>query len=256
MALPNLFSFNQSQRPQCVKATGRQRPQGIKGHGASKAKGRQSATGHQMPRGVKVPQGVKGYGASKAKESEVWATKGHRASKTTGHQRLRGVKGHGASKCHRASKAMGHQRPRGVIKSQRSGPEKAGLQGHFNGGLRRQRTWIPITKPFSFQPKSKAKGLQRPWVVIKSQRSGPQKAGLQGHFDGGLRRQRTWIPNWLLIQGVSYWNGHYELALTDKDMQVRWFWPQQPLKNRVNSIYFSSLFYYKYVLLLLINCCL
>ena len=155
------------------------------GHGASKA------TGCQRPRGVKVPQGVKGYGASKAKKSEVWATKGHRASKTMGHQRLRGVKGRGLSKCHRASKATGRHKESEVWATKGWPPRSFRRRSQTSKDLNPHYQTIFLSTKVKGQRASNAKGLQRPWVVIKSQRSGSQKAGLQGHFDGGLRRQRT-----------------------------------------------------------------
>ena len=39
------------------------------------------------------------------------------------------------------------------------------------------------------------------------------------------------------IQGISYWNGHYKLALTDINMQLdfnwRWFWILKPPSNKI-----------------------
>ena len=174
---PNSYSV---QRPRGVKV-----PQGIKCHGVSKCHRASSATGRQRP------QGVKGYGASKAKESEVWATKGHRASKTMGHQRLRGVKGRGASKCHRASKATGRHKESEVWATKGWPPRSFQRRSQTSKGLNPHYQTIFLSTKVKGQRASNAKGLQRPWVVIKSQRSGSQKAGLQGHFDGGLRRQKT-----------------------------------------------------------------
>ena len=167
------------------KATGHQRPRGVKGQGASKCHRASSATGRQRP------QGVKGYGASKAKESEVWATKGHRASKTMGHQRLRGVKGRGLSKCHRASKATGRHKESEVWATKSWPPRSFQRRSQTSKHLNPHYQTIFLSTKVKGQRASNAKGLQRPWVVIKSQRSVPQKAGLQGHFDGGLRRHRT-----------------------------------------------------------------
>ena len=71
---------------------------------------------------------------------------------------------------------------------------------------------------------------------------------------------------WCILQGISHWTGHYELALTDRNMQVKsclkvvlesWDykfliyilgfqksnigWPQQPLTEKV--LIFNMIFY-------------